>query len=136
MRSNVMKAELDAALVRDFPLLYGDRHAPARQTCMCWGFECGDGWEPLIRDLSAKLEAAIAALPADEQPNYRASQVKEKFGTLRFYLTCGTDEMYDLINAAEGLSAQTCEGCGQPGSVRSGGWIVTNCDECAAKRGH
>jgi hypothetical protein len=41
--------------------------------------------------ISTKLEADIAALPADEQPNYKASQVKEKFGTLRFYLTMGTD---------------------------------------------
>jgi len=129
-----MRAELDAALVKDFPLLYGDRNAPMQQTCMCWGFECGDGWEPLIRELSARLEAEIAAIPADEQPNYRASQVKEKFGTLRFYLTSGTDIMYDMINAAENMSAETCEGCGKPGKVRSGGWIVTNCDDCAAKR--
>jgi hypothetical protein len=129
-----MKAELDAALVRDFPLLYGDRNASPQATCMCWGFECGDGWEPLIRDLSAKLEAAIAALPAEDQPNYKASQVKEKFGTLRFYLTMGTDEMFDLVDKAEAVSAVTCEGCGQPGSQRGGGWIVTNCDSCATKR--
>jgi len=128
-----MKIELDAALVKDFPLLYGDRQAAASQTCMCWGFECGDGWEPLIRDLSAKLEAAIAALPVDQQADYKASQVKEKFGTLRFYLTCGTDEMFDLVEAAESASAITCEGCGQPGKVRGGGWIVTKCDACAAQ---
>jgi hypothetical protein len=130
-----MKAELDAALVRDFPLLYSDRNAAPQATCMCWGFECGDGWEPLIRALSVKLEAAIAALPADQQPNYKAMQVKEKFGTLRFYLTMGTDEMFDMVEVAEAASAETCEGCGQPGSRRGGGWIVTNCDACAEKRG-
>jgi hypothetical protein len=130
-----MKAELDAALVRDFPLLYSDRNAKPTATCMCWGFECGDGWEPLLRDLSAKLEAAIALLPADEQPQYKAMQVKEKFGTLRFYLTMGTDEMYDLIEVAEGVSGRTCEGCGQPGSMHSEGWMFVNCDGCAAKRG-
>ena len=130
-----MKAELDAALVRDFPLLYGDRNAAASTTCMCWGFECGDGWEPLLRDLSAKLEAAIKALPADQQPDYKASQVKEKFGTLRFYLTMGSDEMYDLIEVAEVVSSNTCEGCGQPGAMHSDGWMFVSCDPCAAKRG-
>ena len=129
-----MKAELDAALVRDFPLLYSDRNAPMQTTCMCWGFECGDGWEPLIRALSAKLEAAIAALPEADRPNYKAMQVKEKFGTLRFYLTMGTDEMFAAVDEAEAQSAETCEGCGQPGKRRGGGWIVTECDGCAAKR--
>jgi hypothetical protein len=130
-----MKAELDAALVRDFPLLYSDRNAPMSATCMCWGFECGDGWEPLIRELSAKLEAAIAALPVEEQPNYKAMQVKEKFGTLRFYLASGTDEMFDLCEVAEGASAKICEGCGQEGKLHSQGWMFVACDACAAKRG-
>jgi hypothetical protein len=129
-----MKRELDEKLVRDFPLLYSDRNASPQATCMCWGFECGDGWEPLIRDLSAKLEEKIKALPAEEQPNYKAMQVKEKFGTLRFYLSMGTDEMFDLVEAAESASASTCEGCGLPGKRRGGGWIVTNCDSCAEKR--
>lgn len=63
--------------------------------------------------------------------NYpRASQVKEKFGTLRFYLTCGTDEMYDAIRVAEEESARTCEECGMPGEQRGGGWILTLCDRC------
>lgn len=131
-----MKAELDAALVRDFPLLYSDRNAAPQATCMCWGFECGDGWEPLIRALSAKLEAAIAALPEADQPNYKAMQVKEKFGTLRFYLTMGSDEMFAACDEAEAHSAETCEGCGQLGKRRGGGWIVTECDSCAEKRDH
>lgn len=60
----------------------------------------------------------------------RASQVKEKFATLRMYLDCGTDEMYNLIDEYEEISARTCEYCGQPGIQRIGGWIKTLCDEC------
>lgn len=63
-----------------------------------------------------------------------ASQVKEKFGTLRFYLTSGTDEMYDLIHEAEAKSATTCEDCGTPGKRRGGGWILTLCDQCAKEQ--
>jgi len=97
-----MKAELDDALCRDFPLLYADRQASARSTCMCWGFDVPDAWEPAIRRLSEKLECLIADEPADEEgARPKASQVKEKFGTLRFYMTWQTDAMDELIKQAE-----------------------------------
>ena len=54
-----MKKELDKQLCEDFPLLYGDRNASMQQTCMYWGFDCGNGWHKIIRDLSSKLEPLI-----------------------------------------------------------------------------
>jgi len=60
----------------------------------------------------------------------KAAQVKEKFGGLRFYMTCGTDEIYDLISEAETLSCKTCEECGKPGEERATGWIHTLCNDC------
>jgi len=63
-----------------------------------------------------------------EQP--RAFQVKEKYGTLRFYMDLPTDEMFSLIDEAEEQSAHTCEVCGKPGEERYGGWVSTLCDEC------
>lgn len=59
-----------------------------------------------------------------------ASQVKEKYGTLRFYMTCETEEMSVLIGVAERKSAVTCETCGKPGKRNSYGWITTLCDDC------
>lgn len=112
-----MRKELDEALVRDFPSLYRDRHGDMRRTCMVWGFP-GDGWEPIIRRLSEKLEPMGVI----------ATQVKEKFGGLRFYIDQGTDEAYAAIDEAERESYRTCEECGQPGKPRQGGWIVTVCD--------
>jgi hypothetical protein len=125
-----MRDDLDEALVRDFPLLYRMRHGDPRETCMCWGFP-GDGWEPLIRRLSEKLEAIIAAMPEDERP--WADQVKEKFGGLRFYMSAYTDAMHEAIAEAEEEAWKTCEVCGAPGKPRGGGWIETLCDECARK---
>lgn len=57
------------------------------------------------------------------------SQVKEKFGTLRFYIDGGTKEQYNYITFAEMMSAVTCEECGAPGKRRGGGWVYTACDE-------
>lgn len=127
-----MRPELDAALVRDFPNLYRNRNN--ERSCFYFGFECGDGWEPMLRELSQKLEAIIVAMPARRRKNYAAEQVKEKFGSLRFYIRT-TDEMSALIAEAEAKSMVTCESCGEPGertSVR--GWITTTCEACASKR--
>jgi len=121
-----MKEELDKKLVKTFPNLYRDRNANMSVTAMCWGFP-GDGWFPLIWDVSKKLEKIIVAMPEEDRKNFRASQVKEKFGTLRFYMSAETDEMSDLINEAENKSCKTCEWCGMPGKATSGGWVKTLC---------
>ena len=128
-----MKEELDKKLVKEFPLLYGDRHASVKSTAMCWGFSCNDGWYRIIWDLSSRLEPLIQKF-IDENPATevypKASQVKEKFGGLRFYMTHANDEIRDLIGKTEALSYKTCEVCGQPGKERDSGWIFTHCDDC------
>ena len=120
-----MSPEHDKHLCESYPVLYGDRHKSMRETCMCWGFTCDDGWFKLIDELSAKLEAMNK-----EGANIVAGQVKEKFGGLRFYVGAAPEEAHKLIEAAESASYKTCEFCGEPGEVRQGGWIKTRCDRC------
>jgi hypothetical protein len=129
-----MHPELDAALVRDFPHLFRDRHGDTRETRMCDGFP-GDGWEPIIRRLSEKLE------PIARETGLRAVQVKEKFGELRVYVR-GADGARVLpvaisrtvraaIGAAVEESGRTCEHCGAAGSTaKVGGWWLTLCEAC------
>jgi hypothetical protein len=93
-----------------------------------------DGWFPIIYDLSLKLEALILVMSAEQRAGFKAIQVKEKFGTLRFYMSGETDEMYKLISDAEDASAKTCEYCGEPGSLRTKGWCFTLCDKCDVER--
>lgn len=129
-----MRQEFDERLCQEFPNLYGDRNGDKTQTLMCWGFSHGDGWFNIIYELSQKLEAAILKLPEEERASYRAVQVKEKFGTLRFYMSNWTDEMVEAIREAEERSVSTCEGCGAPGELRKGSWVHTYCDACEADR--
>ena len=117
--------------------------------------DCGLAWfeEPVLRStltlcllvfaltfpgrnrfIVSKLEALIGQLPEGERAQYNAIQVKEKFGGLRFYLSRGTDEMFDLTNEAESASYKVCEGCGAPGTRRTGGWIRVLCDSCESKK--
>lgn len=63
----------------------------------------------------------------------RASQVKEKYGTLRFYMDLELNGMHELIMEAENKSASTCEECGKPGKMRDGGWLKVRCDACDDK---
>lgn len=133
-----MEAELQKKILEKYPLLYSDKDKPMTETCMCWGLDCGDGWYDLINDLSTKLEKLIEQWiednPNDKDNHPRAAQVKEKFGGLRFYMTSGVEEMRGLIKKAEDDSCTICEFCGQPGTVRRRGWIITLCDECEEKR--
>jgi len=62
-------------------------------------------------------------------------QVKEKFGTLRFYYSGGDDYIRGLVSMAESMSGVTCETCGDVGQRVGGGWITTLCKEHAEARG-
>ena len=115
-------------LLETYPKLYRQHGLPMTQTCMCWGFECSDGWFDIINELSEKLEQ-LNNTTYLEHP-VEAVQVKQKYGTLRFYLSGYNDEVHQLVNEAERKSAVTCEECGKPGVCRNDGWITTTCDEC------
>jgi hypothetical protein len=68
-------------------------------------------------------------------PQVIATQVKEKFGTLRFYYWGGDEYCSGVESMAESMSAVTCEVCGSPGKLRHDGWIRALCDEHAAEYG-
>lgn len=58
-----------------------------------------------------------------------ATQVKEKFGTLRFYYNGGDAVVDGMVRMAESLSARVCEVCGAPGKTTGGHWLQTVCKE-------
>ena len=74
-----------------------------------------------IDEAKAKLEHETKLVPV-------ASQVKEKFGGLRFYVNGATDKHYNYINFAESMSYRTCEVCGGVGKTYTDGWHRTLCD--------
>jgi len=128
-----MEPEKDAELCAKHPMLYAQRSRGMRDTCMCWGFEIGDGWVRIIERLSDRLERINQKLPKDEA-RIEAVQVKEKFGGLRFYTSRCHDEADRFIAEAERQSLKTCEVCGRPGRQNSNGWITTLCTKCRRAR--
>jgi hypothetical protein len=181
-----MKQELDKLLCERYPKMMVNRNKNMQETCMCWGFECGDGWFNILDQLMGSIqhhidwkekqrkwaidynematqakagnfdlfEETMKALPNDEYkekrlaeivagdfrqvpksiPQVTLDQVKEKFGTLRFYYSGGDDRIDGMVSLAESLTGVTCESCGNVGERRGGGWVHTYCTPCEEAR--
>ena len=113
-------------------------HAAALETILRripdgWGrwISIDAGWYPLV----VATDRRLAAIDAD----YVVHQIKEKFGTLRYYCAPGSEdpspELLDAFDAitddVEAASAVTCERCGEPGVLqRSRYWAKTLCAVC------
>ena len=125
-----MNAKNTAYLIGRYPVLYQGHTWPITQSLMAFGFECGDGWFRLIDQLSSD----ITAIDNLDGTTTIAVQVKEKYGGLRFYVSGGTEAVFEAIDKAEDLSLKTCEVCGEPGTIRDGSWVYTMCDKCWEKK--
>ena len=96
-----------------------------------FGFECGEGWAVLLKVLMDNIQRHIdwENRQSEVVPQVVLEQVKEKFGTLRFYYQGGDEYVHGLVSLAESMSAHICEDCGDTGTTRGGGWVRTLCDK-------
>lgn len=124
-----MRKELDDLLCERYPKIFSQRHADMKTTAMCWGFECGDGWFDLIDYLCQTIQWHIDENAKPGTSQFVCSQVKEKFGSLRFYGSGGDERISSFIQFAEGYSGRICETCGNTGKLRGRGWLYTACDQ-------
>jgi len=134
-----MRKEHDEALCKKYPEIFRDRNGDARTTAMVWGFECGDGWYNIINTMCEQIENYQQYLlrNGEEFSPVVATQVKEKYGILRFYYTGGDEYIEGIVDLTESLSATICETCGASGKLRDGGgWLITLCDEHAKEQGY
>ena len=149
-----MRRELDKLLCEKYPKMMINRNLPMTETCMCWGFDCGDGWYNILNQLMGNIQHHIdwkekqrnwniewnkehpdePRVILESIPQVTLDQVKEKFGTLRFYYTGGDDIIDGMVRMAESMSGVTCEGCGNVGERKGGGWVHTYCEPCEEKR--
>lgn len=61
--------------------------------------------------------------------NYRIEQIKEKYGSMRWYDYGGTEDVFNIINKYEDISYKTCIVCGKPAKYITKGWICPYCEE-------
>jgi hypothetical protein len=128
-----MTPNLEKKLFTKYPKIFRQKDLNMQETCMCWGIECGDGWYWLIDNVCGSIQNYIDDNKGVEQ--VEASQVKEKFGGLRFYTSGNDDRIDGMIWLAESLSYKICENCGSQDNVKqTKGWIVSLCPKCTEER--
>lgn len=101
------------------------------------GICTSEGWWPIIESLCNQIHHHVKWKQEQKEkygrgdgcPDVTVTQIKEKFGGLRFYYDGGDDVIDGMVRMAESWAAHSCELCGKPGKSRSGGWIQTLCDE-------
>lgn len=103
-----------------------------------FGIECGDGWFMLLEQLMGSIESHLNpenSWPRKERIPLNITQIKEKFGGLRFYYYGGDEEVRGMVRLAESLSYHICEHCGSTKNVtQTKGWIKTLCEDCIIKK--
>jgi len=135
----------DQYMCQTYPRLFRDRTKPMNQTCMCWGFSIGKGWYKLLDKLCYK----ISVLQKDHKFEIIFDQVKEKFGTARFYwhgegngeeINAEEQDLVDIIsslfNYYESKTEHTCAECGEyhgHEKISICGWIYDVCEDCFEK---
>jgi hypothetical protein len=138
-----MREDLDEYLCKTYPKMFVQRHMSEMDTCMCWGFACGDGWFNILDQLCGNIQHHIDWKNREEETVTQVvvTQVKEKFGTLRFYYNGGDAFIDGLVVMAESMSGVTCEECGSTAKTSNvdpekgiTGWVHTTCLPCQAKR--
>jgi hypothetical protein len=93
------------------------------------GFAIGEGWWAIIASLCANIQHYINWKNRESEvvPQVVVTQIKEKFGGLRFYYDGGDDRVTGMVQMAESWADKSCETCGAPGTSGGRGWIKTLC---------
>jgi len=139
-----MREELEQKLIEKYPQIF-NRPPHRTEEAGYYVYPCvGDGWFDLLDTLCGTNQDVIDRRaksiengftdPDMRIPQVVATQIKEKFGGLRFYFIGGDDVTRGAIELAESMSFRICEQCGKPGRPRNDGWVQTLCDEHAAER--
>ena len=101
-----------------------------------WQDEVPEGWQKAFcPQMWDELKEIL------ERHNYlnefRFTQIKEKYGTLRLYSGAMPEAVFNEVtkweNKYDELSEKVCIHCGKPAKYMSLGWISPWCEDCARK---
>lgn len=146
-------------IIEKYPKIF-ENYAGNPGHCNWYGVP--EGWLPIIHDLCGSIQDYIDYTSRSyDNPDYiegklydkndsttwkylqknpeqvTCTQMKEKFGGLRFYSNNEDDNVMGMIRMAEYLCDHTCQECGTRESVGiiTKGWITTICNACTIPLG-
>ena len=109
-------------------LAYPDLFHPAGDPPVQAFPDVGGGWRDLLERACARIPVAIQA----DGGTFKATQIREKVGTLRFdrdgtLSPVAASRGEAAVDLAEARAACTCEVCGEVGPLYGNGWLTTRC---------
>lgn len=100
-----------------------------------------EGWISVVDKLCEAIQSYIDNVTRYTEgktyktPQVTCTQMKEKFGGLRFYVNGGDNHTDGMIYMAEHLCSLTCQKCGSEKNIgQTKGWIATLCEECGKEQ--
>ena len=106
-----MNPESEQELVSKYPGLFRNRVKSPKESLMCFGCECGEGWKEIldslfgyltqVRESRSNLLALKPEFTSESNDGYLdlhcppviLDQIKEKYGTLRVYWHFDTEDL-------------------------------------------
>jgi len=126
-----MNKELTDKLWKKYPKIFAGKDKSIQESLIPFEFECGDGWYWLIDQLCNTIQNYLDSNKHLKLEQVEATQVKEKFGRLSFYIYGGDETIRGMIWLAESMSYNICEICGSTEDItQSSGWVYTRCSKC------
>ena len=90
-----------------------------------------DGWRKAFGEqMCEEINKEWLSWDKKMQEHFRITQIKEKYGGLRFYTNFTTENLDKIIAKYEDLSEKICIECGTPAVWIYTSWITPYCDNC------
>ena len=135
---NTEDKELNKKMVEEFPFLL-PRNRWTGEVSEYYDYSYNELWD--LENGWAKAfgyelicELRDALIEANYLHDYRIVQIKEKYGTLRWYDFGAPDKVFNIITKYEKLSGEVCVHCGKPATHETYGWINYVCEKCLNER--
>ena len=93
------------------------------------------GWRKVFGiQMCKEIKRALLEDGRKKLYKYRIAQIKEKFGLLCWYDSCGNEETDNIIHKYEKISQHTCISCGRTAKYQTQGWIENYCEKCIPEK--
>lgn len=138
----------NSILINKFPFLNADSNKSewvyGNCDSDCWFDMVPPGWRVLAYEMLLEMKPYLSGVCLE------VHQIKEKFGTLRFYYGVyiahkrkkrlmrkfirNIHKINKIVRKYEHISSKTCIVCGKPAVYMTTSWICPYCENCVPKR--